>query len=208
MISSRIFRLALSTGTLLSVAAGIAAEAAEDLQLQLKTDKANYAPGDQIVFTETFKNTSQKTIQIIDDRCGYGNDVQLTKAGVKCEHATTGRLGHTLKPGLRPGKRTFLKAGESFNRSFKAYVTKDYAIAFQGHGSAGFTGFSAGADNVRKLPPEFFGCGAIYEAKGPGKIESTISYRVESEWSTGEALPPEPLWKGVATSPPVTFNLK
>jgi hypothetical protein len=180
-----------------------------ELKITLSTDKPVYKPNTEVFFTETFQNDSSRIIQIIDDKCGYGADITIERMSDRHVCAPVeGGATHTLKPGLRPGTRQYLKPGESFKRKFSAFITKDFLLAFQNHGSAGFTGFSGEATNVKNLPPKFFGCGAIYGLEKPGKYRLSTAYLNNGEWSTGEIKPSMPLWQGRVQSRPIMIEIQ
>lgn len=181
----------------------VSAAAAEksDLSITLSADKKIYHRRDEVVFTETIKNVSNDMVQIIDDQCGYGSDMKVVRASNQSECTRLDcSAGHTLKPGLRPGIRKFLKANESFTRKFSAYITDDLHLAFQNHGAAGFTGFSAGADKAKNLPEKYFGCGQVFGLDKAGQYQITVTYSNNGDWSTGSAHPTMPLWQGIAHS--------
>ncbi len=185
----------------LNISAVSAAAEKPELSISLAADKKIYRRKDEVVFTETIKNTSNNTVQIIDDQCGYGSDMKVMRAS---NHSECTRLecsaGHTLKPGLRPGSRKFLKTNESFTRKFSAYITEDLNLAFQNHGTAGFTGFSAGAVKAKNLPEKFFGCGQVFGFDKPGEYQISTTYSNNGDWSTGSTHPAMPLWQGSAHS--------
>jgi len=179
-----------------------------ELQITIATGKKVYHPKDEILFTESIKNISNQTAQIIDDRCGYGSDLKVVRLS---DHSECDRLpcsaGHTLKPGLRPGVRQYLKPNQSFTRKFSAYITKDLQLAFQNHGAAGLTGFSAGATNTKNLPEKYFGCGQVFGLRKAGKYQITATYSNTGDWSTGEMHPATPLWQGKAQSNPIEIEV-
>ncbi|MBI2810015.1 MAG: hypothetical protein HYX67_04200 [Candidatus Melainabacteria bacterium] len=179
-----------------------------ELQITIVTDKKLYHRKDEVTFTEAIKNTSNKVAQIIDDRCGYGSDLRVTRLS---DHSECARLpcsaGHTLKPGLRPGVRQFLKPGQGFTRKFKAFITDDLHLAFQNHGAAGFTGFSADATKDKNLPDFYFGCGQVFGLDKTGNYQITASYSCSGDWSTGEMHPAMPLWQGSAKSSPIEIEV-
>jgi len=184
----------------LNLSSVVAAEKPE-LSINLSADKKMYHRKEEVIFTETIKNVSNNTAQIIDDQCGYGSDMKVVRAS---DHSECSRLdcsaGHTLKPGLRPGVRKFLATNESFTRKFTAYITDDLHLAFQNHGTAGFTGYSAGATRAKNLPEKFFGCGQVFDLAKPGQYQITATYSNNGDWSTGSAHPATPLWQGSAHS--------
>ncbi|MBS1956948.1 MAG: hypothetical protein JST89_22355 [Cyanobacteria bacterium SZAS-4] len=179
----------------------VSASEKPDLSISLSTNKTIYHKGDEVVFTETIKNISKNTVQLIDDQCGYGSDMKVMRVS---DHSQCSRIecsaGHTLKPGLRPGVRKFLTANESFTRKFSAYITDDLHLAFQNHGTTGFTGFSAGATKAKNLPEKYFGCGQVFDLGKVGHYQVTATYSNSGDWSTGSIHPPMPLWQGSAHS--------
>lgn len=179
-----------------------------DIEITFTTDKKTYHRKDEVEFTEKIKNISGNTVQIIDDRCDYGSDLKVLRLA---DHIGCTRLpssaGHTLKPGLRPGVRQYLKPNQSFTRQFSAYITDDLHLAFQRHGAAGFTGFSAGATKPKDLPAKYFGCGQVYGLDKPGKYQITASYSNNGDWSTGEMHPAMPLWQGKVQSSPIEIEI-
>ncbi len=202
--------LLASLGTMCDAYRSRTAEISSELKLTLTTDKPVYQRKSEVVFTETFQNQSNKVIQIIDDRCGYGADIAVVRmSDTNLCPSVAATATHNLKPGLRPGARQFLKPGQSFKRKFSAFITNDWQMAFQNHGSAGFTGFSPGAANVKNLPPKFFGCGRIYGLEKPGKYELSAVYMNNGDWSTGDdVMPAMPLWRGRVYSQPIVIEIQ
>ena len=186
-----------------------AADVPEQLSATLKTDKWIYRPHDEITFTETLRNCGNETIQIYDDTCYYGADMKFKRVSDgKDNWERSSSCSHTVKPGLRPSRRVFLKSREKLTRTFSAYVTDDFRVAFQNHGSSAFTGFSSGKVETPGLPQKYIGCGHIFNLEKPGLYEVSCDYINDTQWSNGEIPPKQPAWIGRAKSNEVPLELK
>lgn len=181
------------------------------LSISLKTNKATYHPRDEISFAETFKNCSKDSILIYDDTCYYGDDIRFKRINDgKTNWDTTSSAMHTVETGFRPSKNILLKPGEEFKRTFSAFVTDDFKVAFQRHESASFTGFTPGRKAGLDLPQKYVGCGRIYNLGQPGSYIVTVEYRNTAQWFNGEEgdKSKQPAWQGQAKSNEVSLKLE
>jgi hypothetical protein len=188
-----------------------AQKSAGQLSVSLKTNKPMYRPHDEIIFSETIKNCGKDTIYIYDDTCYYGDDVKFKRiSDGKESWDITSSDPHTVETGLRPSRNVLLKPGEELKRSFSAFVTDDFRVAFQSHGPSSFSGFSYGRQGGLDLPAKFVGCGRIFNLGQPGSYLVTTEYRNETQWSNGGLglQPKQPAWIGHVRSNPVSLDLK
>lgn len=188
-----------------------AKESLDQIKVTLSTDKPTYKPHDDIIFTEVIKNNSKESIHLFDDTCFYGSDVRFKRVADGNEKwEMDSSSSHTVKPGMRPSHRVLLHPEYKLTRTFSAYVTDKYQIAFQNHGNSGFTGFSSGEIRIKGLPEKYIGCGYVFNLGKPGAYRVTVSYSNNEQWSNGGIgeQPKQPAWIGKATSNEVSLELK
>ena len=160
-------------------------------------------------------------------------DVEIKRLsdGKKTWSMSTSRV-HTVKPGLRPGKKIILEPGAQTDRKFSAFVTSDCSLAFQNHEAfeaidlnhkqpeerlpTGSERKNKSAGNVlqtvngQELPAKYIGCGEIFQLEQPGHYNIAVRYQNNSEWSTGEPISKTnpPAWIGQVMSDPISVELK
>jgi hypothetical protein len=189
-----------------------ASESPEQLSISLDTNKRVYHPHDEIIFSETFKNRGKEPIFIYDDTCYYGNDVIFKRVSDgKHDWETSTSATHTVETGFRPSKSVALKPGEEYKRTFSAFVTGDFHVAFQSHvSSGGYSGFRPGRTGAIDLPSKFVGCGEIYNLGHAGSYLVSAEYRNQTQWFNGDedGKPKKPAWIGKAKSNEVTLKFE
>lgn len=178
------------------------------LALTLKTDKQYYREGDEIKFSETYKNTGSAPIFVYVDTCYIGSDLEIERLADRIKTwETESSQTHTVKPGLRPSNGVTLNPGESHIRKFDALLTDNLTLAFQNHDGSAFTGFTPETKKTFALPAKFVGCGRIYKLNTAGEYKIDVRYDNDQAWSNGKSPPPIP-WIGHCRSNVLTVKLE
>ncbi len=190
------------------------------LQIRLTTDRQVLVPGQEMMFSVTFRNLGRSEFRVFEDRCFTGSEFILTDAQGRVVPFEGGFATFSPKANQYLGRTLLLKPGEKRALRMTARLDQQYRLVFSGGTAGGGAGGSRqGLKAERGLPPDypdrFIGCGRIFPLGKPGRYSLVFHYEkseADRHWHVLSENPAETsldnLWLGAADSKAVLLTIQ